>query len=44
MLVVAAVFGMGSVVAGALIHHKNPLNWWLPLGLLPSLVGAYFLF
>ena len=44
MLVVAAVFGLGSVVAGALIHHKNPVNWFLPLGLVPSLVGAYFLF
>ncbi len=44
MLVVAAVFGMGSVVAGALIHHKSPLTWFLPLGLIPSLVGAYFLF
>jgi len=44
MLVIAAIFGMGAVVAGALIHEKSPVNWFLPLGLIPSLVGAYFLF
>ena len=44
MLVIAAIFGMGAVVAGALIHQKNPVNWFLPLGWIPSAVGAYFLF
>jgi hypothetical protein len=44
LLVLAGIFGVLSVLAGALIHRKRPLNPWLPLGVLPAVVGAYFLF
>lgn len=42
LLIVAAGFGIVAVVAGLLIHQRNPLSPWLLAGLLPSLVGAYF--
>ena len=44
MLVIAAIFGMGAVLAGAAIHGKRLLSWFLPLGWIPSVVGAFFLF
>jgi hypothetical protein len=44
LLVLAGVFGILSVLAGALIHRKRLFGWWLGLGLLPALVGAYFMF
>ena len=44
LLVVAGLFGVGAVVAGAAIHRKPLLSWWLMLGWLPALTGAYFLF
>ena len=42
--VLAAVIGMMAVTAGRLIHRANPVSWWLLLGLVPGLVGAYFTF
>jgi hypothetical protein len=44
LLVLAGVFGVLSVIAGALIHRKRLFGWWLGLGFLPAIVGAYFLF
>ena len=44
LLVVAGLFGVSAVVAGAAIHRKPLLSWWLMLGWLPALTGAYFLF
>lgn len=44
--VIAAAFGVIGVAAGVLIHGNNPTKrpwvWWLPLGLLPGIVGAWF--
>jgi hypothetical protein len=42
--VIAGVIGVVAVATGLLIHHKNPLTWWLLLGLTPMLVGLYFTF
>lgn len=44
LLCIAAAFGTLGVVACLLIHQRHPLSWWLPLGLLPSLVGGYLCF
>jgi len=40
--VLAGVCGVGAVVAARLIHRRTPLSWWLLLGLLPGLVGLWF--
>jgi hypothetical protein len=40
--VLASVCGVGAVVAARLIHRRTPLSWWLLLGLLPGLVGLWF--
>jgi hypothetical protein len=40
--VLAAVCGVGAVVAARLIHRRTPLTWWLLLGLLPGVVGLWF--
>jgi hypothetical protein len=42
--VIAGVIGLLAVAAGLLIHGKRPLSWWLLLGLVPGLVGAWFTF
>jgi hypothetical protein len=44
LLVLAGVFGVLSVLAGAAIHRKRLVSWWLVLGPVPAVVGAYFLF
>ncbi len=44
LLVLAGAFGVLSVAAGAAIHRKRLPSWWLLLGCLPALAGAYFLF
>ncbi len=44
LLVLAGIFGILSVLAGAAIHRKRLLSGWLVLGVVPALVGAYFLF
>ena len=44
LLVLAGIFGVISVAAGAAIHRKPLVSWWLLLGWIPALVGAYFLF
>jgi hypothetical protein len=42
--VISGVIGVLGVAAGLLIHGKSPLSWWLLLGLVPGLVGAWFTF
>jgi hypothetical protein len=39
LCVIAGIFGLLAVVAGQLIHRRNPLNAWLLLGLLPGIAG-----
>ena len=42
--VVAAFIGVVAVASGLLIHGRKPLSWWLLLGLVPGIVGAWFTF
>jgi hypothetical protein len=42
LVVIAGVVGVGAVAAGFLIHQMKPLTPWLVLGLLPLVVGLYF--
>jgi hypothetical protein len=44
LLILAGLLGVGSFMGGAAIHHKSMLRWWVLAGVIPSLVGAYFLF
>jgi hypothetical protein len=44
LLVISALFGVIAFVAALLIHRHRLLSFWLVPGLLPALVGAYFLF
>lgn len=40
--ILAAVCGVAAIVAARLIHRRAPLSWWLLLGLLPGIVGLWF--
>lgn len=44
LLLIGAAFGIVAMVAALLIHQKSPLSTWLLLGLLPSIVGAWWIF
>jgi hypothetical protein len=44
LLVISALFGVIAFVAALLIHRRRLLSFWLLPGLLPALVGAYFVF
>jgi hypothetical protein len=44
LFIIASATGVVAIAAGFAIHHKNPLNPWLLLGLLPGIVGAFFAF
>ena len=44
LLVIAGLFGVMSVAAGLGIHKRSVLSWWLLLGWIPAVVGAYFVF
>jgi hypothetical protein len=44
LLVIAGLFGVVSVAAGLAIHKRRILSWWLLLGWLPSIVGAWIVF
>ncbi|QIK65032.1 hypothetical protein G7072_00595 [Nocardioides sp. HDW12B] len=44
LLVLAAVVGVLGVVSAFLLHQRSPVSWWLPLGLLPALLGAAWVF
>jgi membrane associated rhomboid family serine protease len=42
LLVIAAAFGLVAFAAGLLIHGKSPLHPLVLLGLLPALLGAWW--
>jgi hypothetical protein len=42
LVVIAGVVGVLGVAAGFLIHQRSALTPWLVLGLLPLVVGLYF--
>jgi hypothetical protein len=42
LLVIAGAFGVLAFAAGVVIHGKSPLHPLLLLGLLPALVGAWW--
>jgi hypothetical protein len=44
LLVIAGLFGVLAVFIGLAIHGRRPVSWWLLLGWVPTLVGAYILF
>ena len=44
LLVLAAVVGVLGVAAAMMLHERRALSWWLPLGLLPALLGAVWVF
>lgn len=44
LLVIAGVFGVLAIEAALVIHKHRPVSWWLLLGLVPALAGAYFIF
>lgn len=44
LLVIAGAFGVLSVLAVLLIHKQRPVSPWLVLGVLPAVVGAWFVF
>lgn len=39
--VLAAICGVGAVIAARLIHRRSPLSWWLLLGPVPGIIGAW---
>jgi hypothetical protein len=44
LLIIGGLFGVVAVAAGLAIHRKPLVNWWLLLGWIPTLVGAYLMF
>ena len=44
LLVIGGLFGVVSVAAGLAIHRRRILSWWLLLGWIPAVVGAYLAF
>jgi hypothetical protein len=42
LVVIAGVVGVMGVAAGFLIHQRSALTPWLVLGLLPLVVGLWF--
>ena len=40
--IIAAIIGLIAVATARLIHAKSPFTPWLLLGLLPALVGLWF--
>lgn len=44
MLVIATAFGVIAMAAALLIHKTRLLNPLLLIGLLPTLIGVYFIF
>lgn len=44
LLVIGGLFGVVAVAAGLAIHRRRILNWWLLLGWIPAIVGAYIAF
>jgi hypothetical protein len=44
LLVIGAAFGVIAFVAALIIHQQRPLSPWLLLGLVPSALGALYIF
>jgi hypothetical protein len=44
LLVIGGLFGVVAVAAGLAIHRRPLLSWWLLLGWIPAIVGAYIAF
>jgi len=44
LLVISALFGVIAFAAALLIHRRSLLSFWVLPGVLPALVGAYFVF
>ena len=44
LLVIATAFGVIAMVAALVIHQHRLASSWLLLGLVPSAVGAWFIF
>lgn len=44
LLVISAAFGLIAFEAALLIHRHRPVSWWLLLGLLPAVVGVWWIF
>ena len=44
LLLIATAFGVIAMVAALLIHEKRPVSPWLLVGLVPSLVGTWWIF
>lgn len=44
LLVIAGLFGVLAVFTGLAIHGRAAVSWWLLLGWVPSLVGAWLMF
>ena len=42
LLVISAAFGLLAFAAGLLIHGRNPVHPLLLLGLVPALLGAWW--
>jgi hypothetical protein len=42
LLLIAAAFGVLAVASGFVIHKKSAITPWLLLGLLPAVVGAFW--
>ena len=43
LLVIAAAFGVIAIESALLIHKHRPVSTWLLLGLVPALVGAWWI-
>lgn len=43
LLIIGGAFGLLAVIAALVIHRHRLVTPWLLLGLVPSLVGAYFI-
>jgi predicted membrane channel-forming protein YqfA (hemolysin III family) len=44
LLVIAGVMGVLGVAAALVIHGRKPVSPWLAAGVLPAVVGAFFVF
>lgn len=43
LCVIAGIFGVLAVVAARLIHGKSIRTWWLVLGVIPTLIGLWYI-
>ncbi len=43
LCLIAGAFGVLGVIAGRAIHRKPLLSWWLIAGLLPTVIGVWWI-